>query len=99
MANLEYTLTDFGSAIGDDGTKAIYFKYYIENTGGDEEYVGPVDFTIYVDDSAINKDYFLRMSGLESSESADIAVVRILKLNDLVDFSFHLFYILYRKGY
>ena len=26
------------------------------------------------------------------------AVVRILKLNDLVDFSFHLFYILYRKG-
>lgn len=73
MANLEYTLTDFGSAIGDDGTKAIYFKYYIENTGGDEEYVGPVDFTIYVDDSAINKDYFLRMSGLESSESADIA--------------------------
>lgn len=54
------------------GRKQYILNIILKIPGGDEEYVGPVDFTIYVDDSAINKDYFLRMSGLESSESADM---------------------------
>ena len=68
---LKYTITDFGSATADDGTPAIYFKYFIENMGKKERYVSSADFTVYADDYGVDTINWLE--GLNNSPGVDLA--------------------------
>lgn len=68
---LKYTITDFGSATADDGTPAIYFKYFIENMGKKEWYVSSDDFTIYADDYGVDTNNWLE--GLKNTHGIHLA--------------------------